>query len=103
MKYNFDSDLLNLLGLRNHEKYEMKFILDKIINKGWSNLNGGFIIDENFLKIIINNVRVKNKFNVNLSNVNGQYNILKKIVECFISDKSTKTIDTGKKIKVLVI
>ena len=103
MKYNFDSDLLNILGLRNREKYEIKFILDKIVNKGWNNLNGEFIIDENFLKMIIGNVRVKNKFNVNLLDINGQYSILKKIVECFITNKSNKTIDTGKKIKVLVI
>lgn len=112
MKYNFENNLLNVLGLSNNNRYEIEYIIEIIIEKkGWKNLNGDIIINDKFYNIIINDDRVKDKLKINLTKIYKasndrliKYETLKKIVNCFIRQNSiSKNIDTGNKIKLLVI
>ena len=107
MKYNFDNNLLNVLGLNNN-RYDIDYIIEIIIEKkGWKNLNGDIIVNDDFYNVLVNNDKVKNKLKLNLTKAKYRlinYETLNKIVNCFIRRNSiSKNIDTGKNIKLLVI
>lgn len=104
MKYNFDNNLLNVLGLSNKNRYEIEYIIEIIEKKGWKNLNGDIIVNDDFYNVIVSDNKVKSKLKLNLTKENCKYDTLKQIVNCFIRGNSiSKNSDTGKKIKLLVI
>ena len=53
MKYNFDNNLLNVLGLSNKNRYEIEYIIEIIEKKGWKNLNGDIIVNDDFYLSLI--------------------------------------------------